>query len=69
MIIPFFVLRWHVEGAGKDLELSGAGKELAGVGNWGALFLGLRGISETVDPKILKFNTKSRKRNSKRVQN
>ena len=56
------------EGAGKDLELSGAGKELAGAGNLGALFPGLRWILETFDPKIIKSDPKSRKSSSKRVQ-
>ena len=56
------------EGAGKDLGLSGAGKELAGAGNLGALFPGLRQISETCDQKITKIGPKSRKRASKRVQ-
>ena len=56
------------ECAGKDLELSGAGKELAGVGNWGALFPGIRWNLETFDPKTIKFDPKGRKRSSKRVQ-
>ncbi len=55
-------------GAGRDLELSGAGKELAGAGNLGALFPGLRRISETCDQKITNLDPKSRKSSSKRVQ-
>ena len=56
------------EGAGKDLELFGAGKELAGAGNLGAFLPGLRRISETCDQKFTNIDPKSSKSSSKRVQ-
>ena len=56
------------EGAGRALELSGAGKEPAGAGNLGAFLPGFLRILETFYPNITKIDSENHKIQPRRLK-